>query len=170
MDTNTNSTGAKKDWKDPSTKHLTDVGSKGMQRTDKEDREIAFREWHMSLGRQYTSINVDDLEYRIVGDGDDDIIFKAVLEITRVDHDDVINDNYLQAILDRYETRDAQGRVIRRVAKLLGVKVWIVLWRYSLQEFCLYNLTDRRGWFKNISKPVCAKWIKDGCPDTYKHP
>lgn len=88
----------------------------------------------------------------------------AVLELSRVDGNEHVPDTYLNAVLARYDRRDGQGAAITRIAAILGVDAWIILFRWDLTEFWAFNLTERKGWFKNISPENYERWIRRLAP------
>jgi len=130
--------------------------SKGRQRVDTEDRAAPFRDWRRSLGRPYYVCDIDQVEWRMI---DGRPVPVAVMELTRVDGNVAIPATYLEAILTRFTKRDGQGAATKAFAELMGVKAWIVLFRWDMSELWLYNLTDGRGWWRR-DKRVVGKWIE----------
>jgi hypothetical protein len=125
-------------------KTLTSVGSKAMQRNDNEWRARPYSEWHRSLGRQYYSSDIDSIEWRII---DGELKAVAIMEITRVDNHLTVSRKYLDAILDRFFSRDLQSKTALKISEALNVKAYIILFRQDCSEFWLFNLTDKLGWY-----------------------
>jgi hypothetical protein len=142
-------------------KMTTSSGSKDHQRDDWEDRAAVYRNWRYKAGlsRGYVA-DIDQLEYRFI-----DGVFTpiALLELTRVDDENWISPQYLNAITERFK-RDGQGKVAREVASLLGLacEAWIVLFRKSLSEFWIYNLTLEKGWVQ-MSQVEYRNWLNGNC-------
>ena len=148
------------DWGNADTKALAITLNKGKQREESEDRTADYRAWRWNIGSGCYVSDIDHIEYRISNG-----IIKpvALLELTRVDGDRPIPDTYLNAILNRFKKRDAQYNLITHAAKELDCKAWVVLFREDLNEFWLYNLTNNRGWYKNLAKDKYKRWLLDGC-------
>lgn len=124
-------------------KKTTPSGAKAHQRTDLEWRIQPYSDWHRTLDRSLLMLDVDFIEWRF---RNNQLVPVGVMEVTRVDVGKVVNDNYLQAIISRYEERDIQARATRLVASALRTKAFIVLFRQDCSEFWIYNLTDRTQW------------------------
>jgi hypothetical protein len=131
--------------------------TKSKQRQDKEDRTSDYRQWRFGFGNHKFVSDIDQVEYRIV---DGRIIPVALLELTRIDGDVPIRHGYLSSILQRFAKRDAQKKFIIEMAKKLDVNVYIVAFRYTLEEFWLYNLSKSKGW-ACLNKKRYSQWIKD---------
>jgi hypothetical protein len=117
---------------------------KGKQRADTEDRMTDYRAWRWNWGNGCYVNDIDQVEWRLHGG---EITPVVALEMTQYDTNDRHpTSNYLSAILNRYENRDAQAESIKAFAKRLGVDAIIVLFRENLKEFWLYNLTLGEGW------------------------
>jgi hypothetical protein len=129
---------------------------KGRQRGDREDRCRDYRGWRWKFGGGLYASDVDQIEWRI-----ENGVFRpvAVLELTRVDGNIPVPQSYLDRILLRFGERDGQGKIARRTAELLGCKAWIVAFRWSVNEFWVYNLTDGRGWW-HTDRALYRKWIE----------
>lgn len=149
------------DWFDEETKQLAASGAKAHQRKDREDRTLGYKNWHRSLGPGLYVIDVDQVEYRIDRDGNVNII--ALLELTRMDGNGSPSKSYLDSILQRFWARDAQARIITSIAEMLKVKAWIVLFREDLRQFSLYNISDNRGWYENLTAAKYAEWLRQDC-------
>jgi len=129
----------------------TPSGSKAHQRSDFEDRSAEFRRWHRTLDRSMLASDVDLIEWRSISG---DTLPVAVIEITRIDQGRKISEAYLNAITQRFQERDFQAKAANYVAKKLGVKAWIVLYRQGCNEFWVYDLTQTRRWYpKDIHVP-----------------
>ena len=150
----------RENWGNEDTKALAITMNKGKQRKDTEDRAASYRAWRWTLGGGCYVSDIDHVEYRIVGD---EIKPVALLELTRVDGDRLIPNKYLSSILDRFKKRDAQKKLITFAATELKCKAWVVLFRHDLSEFWLYNLSNERGWYKNLDKSQYKTWIKNDC-------
>ena len=133
-----------------------DTGLKGTQRADNEDRTTGYCDWRRSVGHHCYISDVDAVEWRL---GPDGLFPVAVIELTRVDGNMPLPQSYLDAILDRFEKRDFQGRCAKEVARRLGVECFIVAFRWDLSEFWVYNLTSKRGWWKSLSRSTYKRWI-----------
>lgn len=99
--------------------------------------------------------DVDTIEWRR---RDGELVAVAVIELTRTDSDNV-SENYLKAILERFDVRDKQGEASRKVAKALGVDAYITLFNKELTKFWVYNLTQERGW-KSFTKEEYIKLLE----------
>lgn len=151
------------DWSAPASRQLTDEGTKARQYANTEDRTAQYRDWRRKLGRDLYVSDIDQLEWRMVNNT---VTPVGVLELTRVNGSKEVPQTYLDAILKRICDRDPQGRVACTVALNLGVKAFVVLFRWDLSEFWAYNLTDARGWF-HMWPETYSKWINQlGKPDT----
>ncbi len=132
------------------------AGIKGKQRMDTEDRAADYRNWRHQFGGGCYVSDVDQLEWRIV---DDEIRIVASIELSRVDGNVPIPDSYQDAVVNRFGNRDGQSKIIREVAARLGVPAWIVLFRWDLSEFWVFNLSEARGWW-HLSPAKYRSWIK----------
>lgn len=124
-------------------KKTTDSGAKAHQRMDTEWRIKPYSDWHRTLSKKLLMLDVDFIEWRF---RNGELVPVGVMEVTRVDHGKDVNDRYLNAILNRFNERDLQGRAARKVADALGAKAYIVLFRQDCSEFWVYNMTDEHGW------------------------
>jgi hypothetical protein len=118
---------------------------KGKQRGDWEDRLRDYRQWRFGLGNGCYVADVDQVEWRL---RDGERVPVALFEMSRVDGNVSVPDTYLKAVLVRLLERDQQGHAAKTFAKALGCKAWIVLFRWDMTEFWVYNLTDDRGWWR----------------------
>lgn len=132
-------------------------GGKGKQRKQDTDTAAAYRRWRWGWGAPYYATDVDQVEWRQGKGGELHAV--AVFELTRVEGNMPVPPTYLDAVLARFTKRDGQAGTAKRVAKQLGVKAWIVLFRWDLTGFWVYNLTDDRGWF-GLSKVAYQEWVK----------
>lgn len=124
-------------------KKRTGSGAKAYQRSDSEWRAKPYSDWHRTLERRLLMTDVDFIEWRY---RDGEIVAVGVMEVTRVDAGKRVTRGYLTAIIRRFEQRDFQAAVARKVADALDTKAYIVLFREDCSEFWVYNLTDREGW------------------------
>lgn len=120
-------------------------------RADSEDRTFLYRDerWNRRWANKCVQ-DLDQIEYTVV---DGEIVYVAVLELTRRDFHPTIQDppkTYFKSILDRYES-DMQGRLAVDVAKKLGVDAYIVVFDEDVSRFWVYNLS-RSGEFIEYSK------------------
>ena len=124
-------------------KKHTKSGSKAYQRSDTEWRIKPYSDWHRTLDRRLLMLDVDFIEWRYRKGS---LVAVGVMEVTRVDEGKEVNNNYLNAIIHRFESRDLQARAARTVANALNTKAYIILFREDCSEFWIYNLSDRKGW------------------------
>ena len=122
----------------------TKSGAKAHQRSDTERRVQPYSEWHRTLDKRLLMLDVDFIEWRFRGG---DLVPVGVMEVTRVDLGKSVSERYLKSILSRYNERDLQGKVARRVAQDLGTNAYVVLFREDCSEFWIYNLTCSAGWW-----------------------
>lgn len=135
-------------------------GAKAQQRTDNEDRSLAYRQWHRTLGPELICSDVDQIEWRFV-DGKPKAV--AVLELTRIDEGDG-SPAYRDAIIERFTKRDGQATLIRTVGAALHAPAWIVLFRRDLAKFWLYNLDKPAAGWTELTRAVYTLWLTRGCP------
>src|SRR5436305_5021451 len=124
-------------------KKLTDSGAKAHQREDTENRILPYSRWHRTLDISLLMLDVDFIEWRM---RNGEPVPVGVMEVTRVDKGKEVNESYLASILRRYEVRDLQGKVARKVAEMLKTRAFVVLFREDCSEFWVYNLSANRGW------------------------
>lgn len=124
-------------------KKRTDSEAKAYQRSDTENRVKPYSDWHRTLSKGLYMTDVDFVEWRF---RNGDLVAVGVMEVTRVDDGKEVGDGYLNAIINRFEQRDLQARVARKVAEALDTKAYIILFRQDCTEFWVYNLSDRAGW------------------------
>jgi len=129
---------------------------KGRQRKDVEDRTIEYRNWRHGFGGGCYVTDVDQLEWRMV---DSEIRLVASIELSRIDGNVAIPDSYHDAVLTRFMKRDGQGKIIRAIATKLEIPTWIVLFRWNLTEFWVFNLTELRGWWR-LTPDKYKEWIR----------
>ena len=134
-------------------KKLTCSGAKAHQRGDTENRILPYSLWHRTLDRSLLMLDVDFIEWRFQNG---ELIAVGVMEVTRVDSAKDVNENYLNSILRRYDSRDLQGNVARKVAEALKTRAYIVLFRENCSEFWVYDLTYNRGWMHFDPKEMKA--------------
>lgn len=122
-----------------------DSGVKAIQTDDAHlNKTFPFLTWHRTLRRDAYSTDIDCIEYRFV---DNKIVFKAIFELTKGGENLKYGDSYLSSILNRFEKKSAQGKVVRAVAELLNVPAYIVVYTDAMDKFWLYNLVTHDGWF-----------------------
>lgn len=135
-------------------------GAKARQRKDRENRLTEYTDWRRKLGDDFYCTDVDQLEWREI---DGVLTPVAVLELTMVEGNAHVPQKYLNNILDRFLIRDGQGEMAQRLAAKLGVKAWIVLFRWDLTEFWVYDLCGTRRWY-HTSPAKYKAWL-EGLPD-----
>jgi hypothetical protein len=145
------------DWAGDSTKYKSDKLNKVNQRKDVQDRTAEYRKWRWCFGDGKYVNDVDHVEWRMV-DGKPKAV--AVFELSRVDGNVHVPDKYLDAVLSRYNKRDGQSAFIKYTAQAFNTHAWIVLFRWDLSEFWVYNLTNNSGWYKNLTKDQYEDWIR----------
>lgn len=101
-------------------------------------------------------MDIDQVEWRII-DGVPTPI--AIIELSRVDGNVHLPKSYMEAVLHRFNKRDGQGSMIKEIAQSLKVKAWVVLFRWDLTEFWVYNLTDSRGWWQ-MNQEKYEGWVR----------
>ena len=118
---------------------------KKRNREDKEDRTMAYRDKRREHHYGYVQ-DIDQLEYSFYGG---EIVFVAVLELTRVDSTPRFPNSptpkYLEKILERFN-HDAQAEFSKKVASNLGVEAYIVAFSEDVKRFWVYNLSKDQGW------------------------
>lgn len=124
-------------------KKTTASGSKAYQRTDTENRIKPYSDWHRTLDRKLLMLDVDFIEWRY---RNGQLVAVGVMEVTRVDNGKQVNEQYLSAIINRFETRDLQARAAKQVAAALKTHAYILLFREDCTEFWIYNLSTPNGW------------------------
>ncbi|HEX3643381.1 MAG TPA: hypothetical protein VHV10_19010 [Ktedonobacteraceae bacterium] len=134
-------------------KRLTSSGAKAHQRRDIENRILPYSLWHRTLDRSLLMLDVDFIKWRF---RDGELVPVGVMEVTRVDSGKDVNENYLNSILQRYDIRDLQGKIARKVAEALKTRAYIVLFRENCSEFWVYDLTYSRGWIHFDPKEMRA--------------
>ena len=144
-------------------KILNPDGSKAYQRGgDEEDRVDIYKRWHRLAGDKLYMTDVDSIEWKFGPDGSP--VPVSVVELTRVDSSDV-SSSYLDSILDRFYTRDMQGKASLCVAHRLGVPAYLVLFSSDLESFWVHQLQS--VWLGKKTGPetvgrVWQRLTKDG--------
>jgi hypothetical protein len=145
--------------------HLVDrlpSGAKSHQRKDREDRTIDYRNFRRTFENTPYTNDIDMVEWRIE---DGKVVPVAVLELTRID-DNHHSGAYLQAILDRYSSQ-GQGLFITHAADRLECDAYIVAYYQDLTVYCLYNLSEKRGW--HIVNPTSFQaWVRSLTPEAIR--
>lgn len=150
----------KRDWSDSSERETNDLGHKigsAQLPNFREDRIAAYRIFRRTI-KQAGATDFDQVEWRF--DRDRKAYPAALFEMTRLDGNRPVPQSYLDSVLNRITVRDWQGRFAKVGAGLLGCKAWIVLFRYDLTQFWVYNLTDERGWWE-MAEPAYRKWVSN---------
>jgi len=140
-------------------KKITDSGAKAYQRSDTEWRLKPYSDWHRTLDRRLLMADVDFIEWRY---HHGELVPVGVMEVSRVDRNRTVTPGYLNAICRRFEQRDMQARIARKVAAALQTKAYIVLFREDCREFWVYNLSDRQGWqhFDSVQMELFLKRLE----------
>lgn len=125
-------------------KKQTGSGAKAYQRNDTEWRIKPYSDWHRTLSKDLLMLDVDFIEWRY---RNGEPVPVGVMEVTCVDVGREVNQEYLDAIVQRFEQRDLQALAACKVAAALQTKAYIILFRADCSEFWVYNLTNRRGWW-----------------------
>lgn len=103
-----------------------------------------YSDWHRTLDRSLIALDVDFVEWRIINGV---LMPVAVIEITRAKRGLMMDDDYLNIVLRRFEERTIQARTARYIAAALKVKAYIVLFLEDCSWFWVYNLSDKCGWY-----------------------
>ena len=130
-------------------------GVKARQHASQQDRSLPYRDWRRTIGRSLYVNDIDQLEWRVI---DGEIKPVAIIELTRVNGNISVPQSYLDSVLKRITQRDPQSKIACMVADSLNVCAYVVVWRWDLSEFFVYNLTKERGW-KYWSPLQYEKWI-----------
>ena len=132
--------------------------------THHDDRALPYRVWRWdnTIEKQWV-IDIDQIEFTYLPDGEMTPI--GIIETTYIDSP-MAPPKYLEKILDRYGG-DAQGSVVKWVAKRIGCKAFIVLFTKGLDTFYVYNLTDSRGWW-TLTEGNYLRWLKSLNPNHSK--
>jgi hypothetical protein len=142
-------------------KKTNSAGAKIRQRTDVIDRRQRYSDWRYEISEHHPKLYMQDVDYVEYGfDENGDIVFYASMEITKADDDKIIGEGYLNSILKRYGTRDAQGKFSRTVAERLGVSAYIVLYKEACKEFWVYNLSVDNGKWHHATEDEFIHFLK----------
>lgn len=139
----------------PIAKVVNDNGGKMYQRKDTEDRALPFRMWLREISTPMC-MDLDMMFFKVVDDEELEPV--AMMEITRTDTKETC-DAYLAAILHRFFTRDWQGKMVRAVAKGLGIPAYIVLFNITVDKFWVYDIMGDGGWKKDVGELSMQRWI-----------
>lgn len=120
-----------------------------------EDYGQEYKKWRISLRNGMYGLDVDAIEWRYF---DGVLTPVAVLETTSIRQNQPVNDNYLNLILSRFDN-GIQSQTSLYIANALNVKAYIVAFRRGLEEFWIYNLTDRTRWY-HVSKEGMIKFLE----------
>jgi len=159
-------------YKSQSSKKKTKEGTKARQREDKEDRSLAYRDYRRMVGTSYKDgrkrktayvSDIDQIEYIFV---DDKPVPIALFEITRYDFDEYDLQShswakYRTSILDRYFSRDSQGKFIVTIAKLLNCNAYIILFRYDVQSFWIFDLMNKNAFWLHKNADEYKEWLAE---------
>jgi hypothetical protein len=139
------------------------TGTKSHQRKDREDRTLDFRNFRRTFeGAPYVN-DIDLVEWRMEGDT---VVPVAVLELTRID-DNHHSGAYLQSILARFSSQ-GQGLFITQAADRLGCDAYIVAYYQDLTVYCLYNLSEKRGW-RIVNPTDYQQWVRSLTPEAIRN-
>lgn len=139
---------------------------KGRSRADREDRCAGYRDWRLGFGDGCYVADVDQVEWRIRGGV---LVPVATLELTRLDGEMLHPKAYLAGTLRRRFPPEGSSEANKghgfqthhavNVAKKLGVPCFVVIFKWDLTHFWVYNLSDRRGWWE-MDKERYERWIR----------
>lgn len=124
-------------------------GAKQRQRADEEDRDAGYRSWHRRLGAELLAMDVDQVEYRIDGEGQPRL--RAILELTRIDGAPDPPPSYFASILTRAGKRDAQVQILRLVAESCGVPIYYVAYMKDRSRFYVADVRNSHPHWRNFS-------------------
>jgi len=126
-------------------KKRTHTGAKAVQLSQKEDRTWRYR----TKLRETPSCGLYcwDVDLVHVVFIDDKPVPVLITELTKAEPGKVITTRYRNAVLKRWYERDAQARFTNMVAKLLGVRAYLVLFTDELQDVHIYSFGAER-WLK----------------------
>jgi hypothetical protein len=145
-----------------------DQGSKNEFFGDsKEDRSAAYRAWRRHLGDGMYVLDVDQVEWRHI---DGQMVPVATIELTRRDDPGIVDDVYLETIVDRYK-EEFQGFHSIYIAMKLAVFAYLVVYREDLSMYWIYNMSLDKGWrmktqeeyeewIRNLSPPAAENMLK----------
>jgi hypothetical protein len=133
-----------------------DDGPKARQRSDKEDRTLAYRDWRRTAGQRLYVMDFDQVEWRVI-DGKFEPV--AIVELTMVNGTIRVPQGYLDAIITRFTERDGQASILREAAERMRIKAWITLFRWDLSEFWIYNLSENTGWW-HVDQHTYINWLE----------
>ncbi|HUZ01627.1 MAG TPA: hypothetical protein VMU89_14860 [Thermomicrobiaceae bacterium] len=144
------------DWSSDETLRPDGEVRKARQRRDSEDRALSYRQWRYQFGGGCFVSDIDQVEWRVVDGAPTPV---GVLELSRVDGNVRVPESYRTAVIERFTKRDGQATSVIEMAKRLGTTAWVVLFRWDLTEFWVYNLSDRRGWWA-LRPAAYENWIR----------
>ena len=136
-------------------KKYNSSGQKAYQRTDTEDRSLVYRNWLRTIETGGFFLDIDFIKWKNI-DGEN--IPCAITELTRCDSRE-IQQSYLDAINNRLFIRDKQGDTIKRLGKLLGVPVYLVLFQKEMLWLWVYSF--RKEHWKKFSPEEWAMYLKN---------
>jgi len=121
-------------------KLMNENGQKAFQRVgDKEDRSLPYRDWLRTVECGGFFMDIDFLKWKKV---DGELKPVAITELTRCDNE-TAGPGYLVAIVQRYFYRDRQGQIIEKLASLLNVPAYLVLFQKDMKWVWILDFKDR---------------------------
>ena len=135
-------------------KKINENGQKAYQRTDFEDRSLPYRNWIRTIDCGGFFVDVDFIKWRKIENVYTPV---AVTDLTRCDSLDV-NKKYLDAVIQRFFIRDAQGDVLTELGKRLGVPVYLVLFQKDLIWLQVYSF--RKKTWQKFTRTTWANFLK----------
>ena len=126
-----------------------------LRKRGNEDRSIGYTDWRREVGHGNLCQDIDQVEYRIV---DGEVVPVLMLELTRYDYENEPASQYFNAILERFGK--SQRRAATHFAQLLGVDCVIVLFKFNLTRFWLFNLSTDQGWY-SLNEGGYRKWLME---------
>ena len=88
--------------------------------------------WLRKIEAKGMFMDVDMIKWKFEGS---EIVPCAITELTRCDSQEV-GEPYLSAIIERYFKRDIQGKVITKLANLLEIPAYLVLFQKEMKWLC----------------------------------
>ena len=148
-------------------KKKTSTGAKARQRDDDEDRSLVYRDWRREVvgkGKKRSTCytcDLDQVEYVIVKQ---EIHPVAIIELTRYDQDEYAGSSqswakYRSAVLDRYFFRDSQGRFVKKMAELIGVPAYLVLFRKDVESFWIFDMCCKDALWVKKDADEYREWL-----------
>jgi len=130
-------------------------GQKAYQRADREDRSLVYRDWLRTIPTDGFFMDLDMIKFKTINDHPTPV---AITELTRCDKERV-GQSYLQAIIDRWYSRDRQADVIKRLAILLEVPAYLVCFHKDMQWLWVWSF--RKEEWREFTGDEWAGFLND---------